>query len=48
MTEAGIVVTQTSEDPDLVAAFQTHAAEVTVMVDRGMEAVHERMMRGGT
>lgn len=47
VTEAGIVVTQTSDDPELVAALQTHAAEVTDMVDRGMEAVHERMMRGG-
>lgn len=47
VTEAGIVVTQTSDDPELVAALQTHAAEVTDMADRGMQAVHERMMRGG-
>lgn len=44
-TEDGIVVTQTSDDPEVVAALQTHAAEVTDMVDRGMAAVHEAMMR---
>ncbi len=44
-TDAGIVVTQTSDDPEVVAALQTHAAEVSDMVDRGMEAVHEAMMR---
>ncbi len=44
-TEAGVVVTQTSDDPEVVAALQTHAAEVTAMVDRGMAAVHEAMMR---
>lgn len=43
MTEEGIVVIQTSDDPDVVAALQTHAAEVSAMVDRGMEAVHEMM-----
>lgn len=43
--DAGIVVTQTSEDPELVAALQTHAAEVTDMANRGMQAVHERMMQ---
>lgn len=45
VTEEGLVVTQTSEDPELVAAMHIHAAEVTDMVDRGMAAVHERMMR---
>jgi hypothetical protein len=44
VTAHGIAVTQTSTDPDLVAALQRHAAEVTDMVDRGMHAVHERMM----
>ncbi|WP_420397421.1 hypothetical protein [Nioella sp.] len=47
VTEAGIVVTQTSDDPELVAALQTHAAEVSDMAARGMQAVHERMMGGG-
>jgi len=45
VTDDGIVVTQTSYDPALVAALQAHAAEVTGMVERGMDAVHERMMR---
>lgn len=45
VTDEGIVVVQTSEVPDLVAALQTHAAEVTDMADRGMQAVHERMMK---
>ena len=43
-TDVGIVVTQTSTDPELVAALQAHAAEVTAMADRGMAAVHEMMM----
>lgn len=45
VTDAGVVVIQTSDDPDLVAALHTHAAEVTAMVDRGMDAVHEMMMQ---
>ena len=45
ITDQGIVVTQTSTDPELVAALQTHADEVSDMVERGMQAVHERMMR---
>ncbi|MDE0591292.1 hypothetical protein OU789_15255 [Halocynthiibacter sp. C4] len=45
LTDEGIVVTQTSQDTELVAALQQHAAEVTDMVDRGMEAVHEMMMQ---
>ncbi|MEC7763999.1 MAG: hypothetical protein VX874_19000 [Pseudomonadota bacterium] len=44
VTDAGIVVTQTSDDPELVAALHTHAAEVSDMAERGMIAVHERMM----
>jgi len=44
LTDDGIVVTQTSTDPDLVAALQKHAAEVSDMADRGMQAVHEMMM----
>ena len=47
ITEAGIIVTQTSDDPELVAALQTHAAEVSDMAASGMQAVHERMMGGG-
>ena len=47
VTEDGIIVTQTSDDPELVAALQTHAGEVSDMAARGMQAVHERMMQGG-
>ncbi|OWU84347.1 hypothetical protein ATO6_13795 [Oceanicola sp. 22II-s10i] len=45
VTDAGIVVTQTSDDPEVVATLQTHAEEVSDMADRGMAAVHERMMQ---
>lgn len=47
MTGEGIVVVQTSDDPDVVAALHKHAGEVTDMAERGMQAVHERMMQGG-
>ncbi|MBV0911315.1 hypothetical protein KTJ87_02910 [Rhodobacteraceae bacterium ASV31] len=43
LTDVGIAVVQTSQDPEVVAALHAHAAEVTDMVDRGMEAVHDRM-----
>lgn len=45
VTDEGIVVEQTSDDPDLVTALQVHAAEVSAMADRGMQAVHEMMMQ---
>ncbi len=45
ITEDGIEVLQTSDDPELVAAMHTHAAEVSDMADRGMQAVHEMMMQ---
>ena len=45
VTEEGIVVIQTSDDPEVVAALQTHAGEVSDMADRGMEAVHDLMMQ---
>ena len=45
LTDEGIVVMQTSQDPELVSPLQEHAAEVTDMSDRGMEAVHEKMMQ---
>jgi len=48
-TDQGIIVIQTSDDPEVVAALQIHAEEVTDLVDRGMQAVHEALMkRGGT
>lgn len=45
VTDDGIVVVQTSDDPEIVAALHAHAAEVSAMADRGMQAVHEMMMR---
>ncbi len=48
ITDDGIVVIQTSDDPQVVATLQTHAAEVTDMADRGMQAVHEKMMQPAT
>jgi hypothetical protein len=44
MTELGIVVSQTSTNPIVVKALQTHAGEVSDMARRGMEAVHDRML----
>lgn len=45
MSDDGIVVTQTSDDPELVAALHTHSGEVSDMAARGMQAVHEMMMQ---
>ncbi|TNF22561.1 MAG: hypothetical protein EP318_03635 [Rhodobacteraceae bacterium] len=44
VTDAGLVVVQTSDDPEVVAALQLHAAEISDMAERGMQAVHEMMM----
>ena len=44
-TDTGIAVIQTSENPEVVKLLQTHAGEISDMVDRGMLAIHERMMR---
>ena len=44
VTEDGIIVTQTSSNPIVAQALQTHAAEVTDLAERGMQSVHERMM----
>jgi hypothetical protein len=43
VTDEGIIVVQTSENPELVQALQKHAAEVTAMAERGMAAVHDMM-----
>lgn len=43
VTEEGIVVVRTSADPDVVTALHVHAAEVSDMADRGMQAVHDAM-----
>ncbi len=45
VTDEGVVVVQTSDDPEVVAALHTHAAEVTAMVEQGMHAVHQMMMQ---
>jgi len=43
LTESGVKVIQTSANPTVVGLLQTHAAEVSDMSKRGMQAVHERM-----
>ena len=45
VTDEGVVVIQTSDDPELVEAMHVHAAEVSAMAERGMMAVHEMMMQ---
>ncbi|WP_240705255.1 hypothetical protein [Pacificoceanicola onchidii] len=45
ITDEGLVVIQTSEDPEVVAALHVHAAEVTAMAEQGMHAVHQMMMQ---
>jgi hypothetical protein len=47
LTDDAIIVTQKSDDPELVEALHVHAAEVTAMADRGMQAVHEMMAARG-
>lgn len=47
VTDQGVIVIQTSTDPEIVAALQTHAAEVSSMAALGMEAVHAMMMKRG-
>lgn len=44
LTDTGIAVIQTSEDPKVVKLLQTHASEINDMVEKGMQAIHERMM----
>lgn len=44
-TDKGVAVIQTSDDPEMVTALQTHAAEVSDLAARGMEAAHEAMMK---
>lgn len=47
VTQKGIIVVQTSADASTVKALQEHAAEVTDLVQRGMVAAHEAMMKNG-
>ena len=44
LTDTGIAVIQTSEDPKVVKLLQTHASEINDMVEKGMQAIHDRMM----
>jgi hypothetical protein len=44
-TSKGIVVVQTSDEAETVAALQKHAAEVIDLANRGMVAAHETMMK---
>jgi len=44
-TANGIVVTQTSSDPKVIALLQEHAVEVSELVRGGMAAMHTAMMR---
>lgn len=46
-TANGVAVVQTSSDPETIVALQTHAAEVSDLVKRGMIAAHEGMMKRG-
>ena len=43
-TEKGVMVVQTSDDPEVVKALQVHSGEVSAMAERGMAPVHEAMM----
>ena len=43
-TDFGVSVIQTSRNPEVVAALQKHALEVSDLAARGMQAVHEQMM----
>ncbi len=44
-TGQGIVVTQTSSDPKVIALLQEHAVEVSELVRGGMAAMHTAMMK---
>ena len=44
VTDHDVHVIQTSSISEVVALLQQHAAEVSEMSERGMRAVHERMM----
>jgi hypothetical protein len=45
LTDTGVQIIQTSKDPEVVGLLQKHAAEISDMVERGMQAVHDQMMR---
>lgn len=45
ITDHGIAIIQTSDNMQVVDALHRHAQEVSDLVDRGMQAVHEQMMQ---
>jgi hypothetical protein len=45
MTAKGLKVTETSNDPKMVAAIREHAHEVTRFVAKGMPAMMDNMMK---
>jgi hypothetical protein len=45
VTARGVLLEETSDDPQVVALLQTHAAEVSALVEGGMAAMRESMMR---
>ena len=47
-TEKGMVVVQTSTDPETIAAHQQHASEVTDFVTDGMAAMRTAMMKNAS
>jgi len=47
LTSRGVSVTETSDDPELVAAIRAHAKEVTGFVDSGMPAMMGGMRGAG-
>jgi len=46
-TPTGVVFTQTTEDPELVAVLQAHAEEVSELARDGMAAMMRNMMEQG-
>jgi len=46
-TTNGVIVVQTSTDPETVAALQEHASEVSDLVKGGMAAMRAAMMKNG-
>ena len=47
LLDMGVKVIQTSTNPEVVKLLHKHAAEVSDMSERGMQAVHERMATQG-
>jgi hypothetical protein len=45
LTSKGIIVTETSDDRDMVDVIREHAREVNGFVEEGMPAMMENMMR---